>query len=147
MTDPSQVKPSHTQRALAVLRHARMRGSLQFVLILPDGSKSLVPAEWTDFGATTGPPPGGQFVGYRDDLLRLRGLVDGLLRRTAAAPVTSGAGQENHAATVSELPRHPHPGDASVGTTRRPAKTNRHRDSRAPHDQCDPNRQEPGARQ
>ena len=26
-----------------------MPGGLQFVLILPDGSKSLIPAEWTDF--------------------------------------------------------------------------------------------------
>ena len=36
-------------QSLEVLRHARMRGGLQFVLILPDGSKSLIPAEWTDF--------------------------------------------------------------------------------------------------
>ena len=26
-----------------------MPGGLQFVLILPDGSKSLIPADWTDF--------------------------------------------------------------------------------------------------
>jgi hypothetical protein len=36
-------------QCLEVLRHARMRGSLLFVLILPDGSKSLIPAAWTDF--------------------------------------------------------------------------------------------------
>jgi hypothetical protein len=29
---------------------------LQFVLILPDGSKSLVPADWTDFQNSTGAP-------------------------------------------------------------------------------------------
>ena len=32
---------------MAVLRQARMPGGLQFLLILPDGSKSLVPAGWT----------------------------------------------------------------------------------------------------
>ena len=36
-------------QSLEVLRHARMPGGLQFVLILPDGSKSLIPADWTDF--------------------------------------------------------------------------------------------------
>ena len=36
-------------QALEVLRQARMPGGLQFVLILPDGSKSLIPADWTDF--------------------------------------------------------------------------------------------------
>jgi len=30
-------------QSLEVLRHARMPGGLQFVLILPDGSKSLIP--------------------------------------------------------------------------------------------------------
>ena len=64
-----------------------MRGRLQFVLILPDGSKSLVPAEWTDFTATTGPPPSLQLVGSLEDLLRLRSLVDALLRRSADVPV------------------------------------------------------------
>ena len=40
--------PFHGQ-SLEVLRQARMRGRLEFVLILPDGSKSLIPADWTDF--------------------------------------------------------------------------------------------------
>ena len=89
-------------RTLGVLRHARMRGRLQFVLILPDGSKSLVPAEWTDFYATADPPP-NPLAGSQEDLLRLRGLVDALLRRTADLPLTSGPEQESHAATESEL--------------------------------------------
>jgi hypothetical protein len=83
-----------------------MRGALQFVLILPDGSKSLIPAAWTDFNAPSAPPQGSQLVVSLDDLLRLRGLVDALLRRSDV-PVTSGAAQESHAATESELQRHP----------------------------------------
>src|SRR6266567_7956158 len=55
-------------QSLEVLRHARMPGGLQFVLILPDGSKSLIPAEWTDF--TTGAPQTSQLVGSLEDLLR-----------------------------------------------------------------------------
>ena len=35
-------------QSLEVLRQARMPDGLQFVLILPDGSKSLIPADWTD---------------------------------------------------------------------------------------------------
>ncbi|HEY4930347.1 MAG TPA: DUF5372 family protein, partial [Terriglobales bacterium] len=59
-------------QSLEVLRQAHMRGRLQFVLILPDGSKSLIPAEWTDF--TTGAPQTPQLVGSLEDLLRARNL-------------------------------------------------------------------------
>src|ERR1019366_7556775 len=83
-------------QSLEVLRHAHMRGSLQFVLILPDGSKSLIPAEWTDFNATTCPAPSFQLAGSLEDLLDLRSLVDALLRRAADVPVTSGRDQESH---------------------------------------------------
>ena len=65
-----------------------MPGGLQFVLILPDGSKSLIPAEWTDFYPTAGPPQNPPLAGSQEDLLRLRGLVDALLRRPADLPLT-----------------------------------------------------------
>src|SRR3954447_716866 len=91
--------PFHGQ-SLEVLREAHMPSGLQFVLILPDGSKSLVPAEWTDFNTADSQPP-THLVGSLDDLLRLRGLVDALLHR--ALPVVSGASQESHAAVDSEL--------------------------------------------
>jgi hypothetical protein len=100
-----------------------MRGRLQFVLILPDGSKSLIPAEWTDFKTASGPSPDFLLVGSLEDLLRLRSLVDALLRRSADVSITSGRDQESHAATASELHRHPRSGDVPVGTVRRPAKT------------------------
>jgi hypothetical protein len=53
----------------------------QLVLILPDGNKSLIPAEWTDFKGVAPAPDSAQLVGSLDDLLRLRGLVDAFLRR------------------------------------------------------------------
>jgi hypothetical protein len=86
---------------------------LQFVLTLPDGSKSLVPADWTDFKANK--PSVALLIGSPDDLLRLRDLVDALLRRATNLPVISGASQENHAATESELHRHPDSRDVPLG--------------------------------
>ena len=90
-------------QSLEVLRQARMPDGLQFVLILPDGSKSLIPAGWTDFKnpsvASQNPP----LVGSLGDLLGLRALTDALLRRAADLPLRSGASQEGHATTESEL--------------------------------------------
>ena len=97
-------------QSLEVLRQARMPAGLQFVLILPDGSKSLIPADWTDFKVASCVPPSAQLIGSLDDLLRLRGLTDALLHRASGLPVTSGASQEAHAATESELHRHSRPG-------------------------------------
>src|SRR5713226_8344695 len=74
-------------QSLEVLRQARMPTGLQLVLILPDGSKSLIPAKWTDFNSPPGPPHESPLVGSLDDLLRLRGLTDALLRRSADLPV------------------------------------------------------------
>ena len=53
MTIKSSHHPFHGQ-SLEVLRQARMPGGLQFVHILPDGSKSLIPADWTDFKSSLG---------------------------------------------------------------------------------------------
>src|SRR5690348_6508155 len=120
-----------------------MPAGLQFVLILPDGSKSLIPAEWTDFKNPSNPSQTPELVGSLDDLWRLGCLVDALLRRANDLSVTSGAAQEGHAATESELHRDPHPGDAPVGAVRRRAKTDRHRELGAPPRQSRPG-QEPG---
>src|SRR2546429_9219423 len=70
--------PFHGQ-SLEVLRQARMPAGLQFVLILPDGSKSLVPADWTDF-KNASDPQALLLVGSLDDRLRLRGLTHASLR-------------------------------------------------------------------
>ena len=133
-------------QSLEVLRQARMPAGLQFVLILPDGSKSLVPADWTDFKHPSCTPQDPQLVASLDDLLRLRGLVDALLRRSPDLPVRSQASQEDHATTQSELQRHPDSGDVPVGATRQRVKADRHRDSDAPPRKSD-TRRAPGADQ
>ena len=94
-----------------------MRGMLRFVLILPDGSKSLIPAEWTDAGSGDRKPVStGDLIGSLQHLLQLRSLTDALLQRsTAFVRAQSGPEQESHAATESELHRHPCPAGVPVG--------------------------------
>jgi hypothetical protein len=114
-----------------VLRQARMPEGLQFVLILPDGSKSLIPADWTDFPHPAGAAPTTQLVAWFEDLLRLRDLTDALRHRTGW-PLPSGASQEGHATTASELQPYSDSRDAPVGRLRRRAKTRRPRNPLAP---------------
>src|SRR3954454_22921921 len=91
---PERVKitrPHHPfqGQSLEVLRQARMPDGLQFVLILPDGSKSLIPANWTDFNCPSSVPESSPLIGSLDDLLRLRDVTDALLRRSTGLPLTS----------------------------------------------------------
>jgi hypothetical protein len=62
-------------QSLEVLRHTHRDGSLQFVRILPDGSKSLILAEWTNFDGAATAPASYSLLGTLDDLLRVRSLV------------------------------------------------------------------------
>jgi len=68
------------------------KGRLLLVLILPDGSKSLIPADWTDLASPTQSigTPAATTLGSLEHLLRARALVDALLGRLA--PVTSEDG-------------------------------------------------------
>jgi hypothetical protein len=71
-------------RSLQVLGSMRRHGAAELLVVLPDGSRRLIPAAWTDLeqpagggddaAATLGPVP---------DLLRLSVLVSGLCARAA----------------------------------------------------------------
>jgi hypothetical protein len=88
----------------------RRRGRTYLVLILPDGSKSMIPAEWTDF------PTPARFeresctsitptLASVEDLLLARAIVDALLSRSAAynsEPRKAAAGKESAIAKESE---------------------------------------------
>jgi Family of unknown function (DUF5372) len=73
-------------RALAVISSIRRGGVLLLLVSLPDGSRSLIPTEWTDWdegqagGARSlrGEAAGPRSLGSLGDLLRLRHLVDAL---------------------------------------------------------------------
>ena len=68
------------------------KGQLLLVLILPDGSKSLIPADWTDLASPTPSigTPAATILGSLEHLLHARAIVDALFGRLA--PVTSEDG-------------------------------------------------------
>jgi hypothetical protein len=79
-------------RTLQLLGQRHCRGQLELLLILPDGSKSLIPAAWTDFTRAEKDTGGagvdrviGQLAGPAQ-VLQACVLVSGLLVRAAAGP-------------------------------------------------------------
>ena len=88
MTSVVVTRPRHPLegRTLRVLGQLRRHGRLELLLVLPDGSKSLVPAAWTDLDAGS-PACGGAgqataaTLGSVADLLHACGVVSALLIR------------------------------------------------------------------
>ena len=83
------IRPRHPLegQVLAVLGWSHRQGQLRLLLVLPDGSRSLIPASWTDLKtvsdkATTGPQASIASLGQ---LLHTRIIVDALLRRREAS--------------------------------------------------------------
>ncbi|MCP5113468.1 MAG: hypothetical protein GY953_21755 [bacterium] len=138
-------------KSLEVLSHTHRQDRLHFLLILPDGSKSLIPAAWTDFdSAARSPQQQRPLVGSLEDLLRTRFLVDALLNRAAGsteAPATPVTEQESHAPTTAEVQRHPDPGRTRLGTGQRRAKTARRRSPGPPDHPGRPGEPTPGGNQ
>ena len=72
-------------RPLPVLGSMHRHGAMELLVVLPDGSKRLIPAAWTDLE----PAPGGEgrdgpgTLGAAADLLDLSVLVSGLSARGA----------------------------------------------------------------
>ena len=81
-------------RSLAVISIIRRRGVLLVLVVLPDGSRSLIPASWTDWRAeqagrtsTDDDGGGGHDLGRLGDLLHLRKVIDALYgRRIESVP-------------------------------------------------------------
>jgi len=82
------VRPRHPfeGQPLNVFGAMHRKGRLLLVLILPDGSKSLIPADWTDLASPSFGAPAATTLGSLEHLLHARALVDALLGRLA--PVT-----------------------------------------------------------
>src|SRR6266536_642087 len=74
----------------------RRLGRLELMLELPDGSKRLIPAEWTSQHDDPGPGPGTGTLGRTADLLGLSMLV------SALPPAAPAAGSRLHG---THLPR------------------------------------------
>ena len=128
-------------RSLSVLGPTHRKGRLHLVLILPDGSKSLIPVDWTDLASPAQPQQVRSAqtatLGTLEDLLHARALVDALLSRLAALQSenrNSPATKESPIARKQSEPlRSASPRNLPVGNTARGAQNPRDRDPGTPH--------------
>jgi hypothetical protein len=70
-------------QSLQVLGWTHRDGTLNLTLVLPDGSRSLIPADWTDLNACDSTPtnrrPAPNMIATTSHLLLVRKVVDALL--------------------------------------------------------------------
>lgn len=102
-------------KELDVLAHARRNGCLHLTLVLPDGTRSLIPASWTDMGKAntwsetdaSNPISLPAILGSVSDLLCTRKVVDALLQKLAAkeSAANSHSKEESNCATTGLLAR------------------------------------------
>ena len=140
-------------KKLPIFGVRRFQGKLHLMLILPNGSRSLIPTEWTDLGASQHTAPASANLNPRlgsvGDLLHARAVVDALLhsRTSSHSSDAKSVGEENHSvATPSELSGHPHSRDPDMGKPGKRAKNTGNRTSVADDRASYPCQSENGAR-
>jgi len=111
---------------------------MYLVLILPDGSKSMIPAESTDFALPTQPErdpaaPRAQTLGSLEDLLHARAVVDALLSRLAAVANEDATKESPIARKKSEPIRSSPRRNVSLGNIGRRTQDRRDRNSGTTH--------------
>src|SRR5215831_10120469 len=117
-------------RSLNVVGKTHREGRLILVLILPDGSKSLIPADWTDLVRPAQLPstPTTTILGSLQDLLHARAVVDALLDRLAPA-TSEDVTKESELARKNPQPLRPFPRpNLSLGNPARGTQNPRHPD-------------------
>ena len=67
-------------RSLELMGWMRRGGRLELILVLPDDSRALIPAAWTDLERPAYPAPGGTWASLQD-LLAARRVLEPLLER------------------------------------------------------------------
>ncbi len=100
-------------KTLGIFGHMHRHGCLQLILVHPDGTRSMIPAHWTDLDAgradrtpdAHGRTDAPETIASPSDLLRARAVVDGLLRRvdSSAREEQQTAEEEGGRATEPEL--------------------------------------------
>src|SRR6516165_312578 len=128
-------------RSLIVMSTVKRRDMLLLLVVLPDGSRSLIPAGWTDWTQTAEDDSLSRSehhdccLASLADLLHARGIVDALLGRCLIPQQMPAANEESCDATDPGLSRTTNadtvtaaPGAAQRRSTRRGA-----RHSRTPH--------------
>jgi hypothetical protein len=130
-------------QTLAVISSIKRRGVLLVLVILPNGSRSLIPATWTDWrdaDASLGDDDidHTSSLGKLGDLLQLGKVIDALLsRHVESAPHV----ESDHAAELDVPqpsgtavgPRSDEPASGRLGATRRGGSDRRARRAGAPH--------------
>ncbi len=105
------VRPRHPfeGKSLSVFTAMQRKGRLLLVLILPDGSKSWVPADWTDLASPTRSfsAPTVNTLGSLEDLLHARAIADALLGRLAPASGEDGNSAKTKESTVAQKKSEP----------------------------------------
>ena len=136
-------------KSLNVFRSTHRKGRLVLILILPDGSKSMIPADWTDLGSAAQPQKSlsaqtAATLGSLLDLLHARAVVDALLSRIVAPASEAGnspARKESPIAReISNPLRSSSRRNQPMGDSARGKETPRDRDSGTPHRQRTPGR-------
>jgi hypothetical protein len=101
-----------------LLGHTHRKNRLHLLLILPDGSKSLIPADWTNLKSTSDFTVHKQSATLASlgELLHMRIVIDALLRRSkeAAKPTNN---EESNSVKAAQLSGPATPGDLYLGTT------------------------------
>ncbi|MDT3445733.1 MULTISPECIES: DUF5372 family protein [unclassified Pseudofrankia] len=103
-------RPGHPfeGRELRVLGRMRRHGALELILELPDGSKSMMPAAWTDQAEPAadggGTPVGEPTLGRICDLLELTRVVAGLLPSAVSGVVDVDIREKVEACPRKEAP-------------------------------------------
>ena len=78
------VRPGHAHdgQVLRVIGKQATQNGLKLRVELPDGSRSFLPAEWTDMSDRTLPESSATGIGRLSHLLHLRTVVDALCTRS-----------------------------------------------------------------
>src|SRR5215471_14433735 len=81
-------------RSLTVIHSIRRRGVRLVLVILPNGTRSLIPAAWTDWNAEPGSARTSHIshdLGRLGDLLMLRKIINALLSRPSESAPHEGS--------------------------------------------------------
>jgi hypothetical protein len=128
-------------KSLTVLGTIHRHGRLHLLLILPDGSKSLIPADWTDLSSLAQPQRdlsahSAATLGSLEDLFRARAVVDALLGRLArpeSEEANSTVTKEDILAAKSESLRPSAQGNLRLGNPGERTQGSRDRNPRKAH--------------
>jgi len=140
-------------KPLNVSRSTYRKGRLAPILILPDGGKSMIAANWTDLASAGQPQKSlpaqtAETLGSLQDLLHARALVDALLSRIVAPASEAGNSparkQSPIAREISNPLRSSSRRNQPMGDSARGKETPRDRDSGTAHRQRTPGRPSQG---